>query len=300
MYQAKDRGRNTFQTYTEAMDAQARLRASMVAHLHKAIERGEFHLVYQPKLSLGDGRITGVEALLRWRNPELGPISPAVFIPIAEETGLIIQIGEWVIREACTQLVRWGKAGLQAPRVAVNVSMLQLTRGEFYQRLKEILEDLGIPAQRIEIELTESMVMANAEQSIKTLSQIKSLGVNVAIDDFGTGYSSLAYLKRLPIDTLKIDKEFVGDITTDPDDEAITSTVIMMAHSLGLDVVAEGVETQEQLDYLREQKCDEVQGNIVSPPLDAEKCLRYLLDHRAPGERRGDDVVLEFPGSKTK
>ena len=223
-----------------------------------------------------------------------------VFIPIAEETGLIIQIGEWVIREACVQLQRWNRAGLTTPRVAVNVSMLQLTRGEFYQRLKEILEDFRIPAHRIELELTESMVMANAEQSIQTLSQIKSLGVSIAIDDFGTGYSSLAYLKRLPIDTLKIDKEFVGDITTDPDDEAITSTVIMMAHSLGLEVVAEGVETPEQLDYLREQKCDEVQGNIVSQPLDAERCLRYLLDHRLPSERKagaGDDVVLEFPGT---
>ncbi len=300
MYQAKDRGRNTYQTYTEAMDAQARLRASMVAHLHKAMERGEFHLVFQPKMALGDNRVTGVEALLRWRNPELGPISPATFIPIAEETGLIIQIGEWVLREACVQVQRWARAGLVAPRVAVNVSMLQLTRGEFYQRLKEILEDFRIPAHRIELELTESMVMANAEQSIQTLSQIKSLGVSIAIDDFGTGYSSLAYLKRLPIDTLKIDKEFVGDITTDPDDEAITSTVIMMAHSLGLDVVAEGVETAEQLDYLREQKCDEVQGNIVSPPLDAERCLKYLLDHRLATERKGasDDVVLEFPGTK--
>ncbi|HVF35196.1 MAG TPA: EAL domain-containing protein [Candidatus Saccharimonadia bacterium] len=300
MYQAKDRGRNTYQLYTEAMDAQARLRASMVAQLHKAIERNEFHLVYQPKMALSDGRITGVEALLRWKNPELGAISPVVFIPIAEETGLIIQIGEWVIREACVQMQRWARSGLTAPRVAVNVSMLQLTRGEFYQRLKEILEDFRIPGHRIELELTESMVMANAQQSIATLSQIKSLGVHVAIDDFGTGYSSLAYLKRLPIDTLKIDKEFVGDITTDPDDEAITSTIIMMAHSLGLDVVAEGVETAEQLDYLREQKCDEVQGNVVSPPLDPERCLKYLLDHRPSTPRRGDDVVLEFPGSKAK
>ncbi|HQX25450.1 MAG TPA: EAL domain-containing protein [Pseudomonadota bacterium] len=301
MYMAKDKGRNTFQTYTEAMDAQARLRASMVGHLHKAVERGELHLVYQPKMSLSDGRITGVEALLRWKNPDLGPISPVTFIPLAEETGLIVPIGEWVLREACVQLQRWIKAGLNSTTVAVNVSMLQLLRGELYTRLREIIEDFRIPAHRIELELTESMVMANAEQSISTLTQIKSLGVNVAIDDFGTGYSSLAYLKRLPIDTLKIDKEFVGDITTDPDDEAITATVITMAHSLGLDVIAEGVETPEQLDYLREQKCDEVQGNLISPPLDPERIFKLLLDRAAAFNERtraASSTVREFPGAK--
>jgi diguanylate cyclase (GGDEF)-like protein/PAS domain S-box-containing protein len=281
MYQAKEKGRNTYQIYTEAMDARARLRASMVGYLHKAIERGELSLVYQPRLSLSDNRITGVEALLRWRNPDIGSVPPSTFIPLAEETGLIVPIGEWVLREACNQLKRWTSAGIGGLTVAVNISMLQLLRGELYQVLRAMLESFQIPAHRIELELTESMVMANAEQSISTLTQLKSLGVNVAIDDFGTGYSSLAYLKRLPIDTLKIDKEFVGDITTDPDDEAITATVITMAHSLGLDVVAEGVELAEQLDYLREQGCDEVQGNLISPPLDPERCQKFLLEHRA-------------------
>jgi diguanylate cyclase (GGDEF)-like protein/PAS domain S-box-containing protein len=295
MYQAKDKGRNTFQTYTEAMDAQARLRASMVSHLHKAVERGELHLVYQPKMSLSDGRITGVEALCRWKNPDLGAVPPSTFIPLAEETGLIVPIGEWVLREACVQLQRWIKAGLTSTTVAVNISMLQLLRGELYTRLREILDDFRIPAHRIELELTESMVMANAEQSISTLTQIKSLGVNLAIDDFGTGYSSLAYLKRLPIDTLKIDKEFVGDITTDPDDEAITATVITMAHSLGLDVIAEGVETPEQLDYLREQKCDEIQGNLISPPLDTERLLKFLIDRTPAAERSRGSDVRQFP-----
>jgi diguanylate cyclase (GGDEF)-like protein/PAS domain S-box-containing protein len=293
MYQAKEKGRNTFQTYTEAMDAQARMRASMIAHLHKAVERGELSLVYQPKMSLVDGRITGVEALLRWRNPELGQVSPVTFIPIAEETGLIVPIGEWVIREACVQVQRWMKAGLNATTMAVNVSMLQLLRGELYTKLRQMLEDFRVPAHRFELELTESMVMANAEQSISTLTQIKSLGVNLAIDDFGTGYSSLAYLKRLPIDTLKIDKEFVGDITTDPDDEAITATIITMAHSLGLDVVAEGVESQEQLDYLREQRCDEVQGNFVSLPIDGDRLFKFMLDRKAAAENKGE--VREFP-----
>jgi diguanylate cyclase (GGDEF)-like protein/PAS domain S-box-containing protein len=299
MYQAKDKGRNTYQTYTEAMDAHARLRASMVSHLHKAVERGEFHVVYQPKMSLADGRITGVEALLRWRNPDLGLVPPSTFIPLAEETGLIVSIGEWVLREACVQVQRWTRAGIGGITMAVNVSMLQLLRGELYARLRQILDDFSLPAHRIELELTESMVMANAEQSISTLTQLKSLGVNLAIDDFGTGYSSLAYLKRLPIDTLKIDKEFVGDITTDPDDEAITATVITMAHSLGLDVVAEGVETQEQLDYLREQRCDEVQGNLISPPQDPERLLKFLLDRRSAAEKAkaaaASTVVREFP-----
>ncbi len=300
MYQAKDKGRNTFQTYTEAMDAQARLRASMVGHLHKAVERGELHLVYQPKMSLSDGRISGVEALCRWKNPDLGAVPPATFIPLAEETGLIVPIGEWVLREACVQLQRWIKAGLGSTTVAVNVSMLQLLRGELYTRLRDILDDFRIPGHRIELELTESMVMANAEQSISTLTQIKSLGVNIAIDDFGTGYSSLAHLKRLPIDTLKIDKEFVGDITTDPDDEAITATVITMAHSLGLDVIAEGVETPEQLDYLREQKCDEIQGNLISPPLDSERVLKFLIDRTPAAERGRGTAVREFPSQAGK
>ena len=283
MYHAKDRGRNTYQVYTDAMDAQARLRASMAGQLHKALERKELSLVFQPKLSLVDQRITGAEALLRWRNPVLGDISPVTFIPIAEETGLIVPIGEWVLQQACIQINRWTAAGLIEPKIAVNVSALQLFRGELARRLREILEAERVPASRIEIELTESMLMANPEQSIATLTQIKALGVHIAIDDFGTGYSSLAYLKRLPIDTLKIDKTFVADLSTDPDDEAITTTVIMMAHSLGLDVIAEGVETIAQMRYLADQQCDEVQGNLISHPLDADRVLQFLLDRRNIG-----------------
>ena len=244
MYQAKEDGRNTYKVYTEAMDAAARLRATMIAALRKALERNEFSLVYQPKLSLLDERITGVEALLRWRSSELGDVSPGVFIPIAEETGLIIEIGEWVVAQACAQLARWRDAGVHDIAMSINVSVLQLLRGDLIQRLCDVLAEHDIPPNQIELELTESMVMANAEQSITTLRKLKAIGVTLAIDDFGTGYSSLSYLKRLPIDTLKIDKEFVGDLTTDPDDEAITATVITMAHSLGLNVIAEGVETR--------------------------------------------------------
>jgi len=285
MYYAKERGRNTFQVYNDAMDAKARMRANMANQLHKALERGELSLVFQPKLHLADQRITGAEALLRWHNPTLGHISPTEFIPVAEETGLIVPIGEWVIYQACLQLRRWTEAGLTAPTLAVNVSALQLFRGELSRRLREILDEMRVPAHRLELELTESMLMANPEQSIATLTQIKALGVRLAIDDFGTGYSSLSYLKRLPIDTLKIDKAFVADLTIDPDDEAITNTVIMMAHAMGLDVIAEGVETNEQMRFLAGQDCDEVQGHLISAPMEADRILQFLLDR---GQRGGD------------
>ena len=280
MYQAKDRGRNTYQIYTEAMDAEARRRATMVAALRRALERREFRLVYQPRLSLLDGRIGGVEALLRWHCEELGEVPPTVFIPLAEETGLILSIGEWVLREACMTLQRWRRNGLLDVGMAVNVSVLQLLRGRLPDVIRLVLEEIDVPPERIELEVTESMVMANAEQTNAVLRELKRIGVSLAIDDFGTGYSSLIYLKRLPIDTLKIDKEFVGDLTNDPDDEAITATVITMAHSLGLNVVAEGVETEEQLMYLREQGCDEIQGFWLSPPLDVHHCFAFIRNYR--------------------
>jgi len=285
MYQAKDRGRKTYMVYTESMDAAARLRATMIGALRKALERNEFSLVFQPKLSLLDERITGVEALLRWHSEELGEISPATFIPIAEETGMIVEIGDWVLVQACSQLAAWYRAGLRDISMSVNVSVLQLLRGELTQRLCDVLAESDMSPSQLELELTESMVMANAEQSITTLRQLKAVGVTLSIDDFGTGYSSLSYLKRLPIDTLKIDKEFVGDITTDPDDEAITATVINMAHSLGLNVVAEGVETAEQVEYLREQGCDEIQGHWLSRPLPAAQCFAFLRERAQ--RRRG-------------
>ncbi len=290
MYQAKDHGRKTWMVYTEAMDAAARLRATTVAALRKALERNELSLVYQPKLSLLDNRITGVEALLRWRSGDLGNVSPGVFIPIAEETGMIVEIGDWVVAQACAQLARWRDAGVHGITMSINVSVAQLLRGDLIQRLCDVLAEHDIAPNLLELELTESMVMANAEQSITTLRRLKAIGVTLAIDDFGTGYSSLSYLKRLPIDTLKIDKEFVGDITTDPDDEAITATVITMAHSLGLNVIAEGVERAEQVDYLREQDCDEVQGHWLSLPLPPDQCLAFLRErlgeaHPVVGER---------------
>ena len=208
-------------------------------------------------------------------------MSPGEFIPVAEETGLILPIGEWVLREAFSVLAGWHADGREGLAMSINVSVLQLLRGNVAELIRELLREYPMPPASIELEVTESMVMANAEQATAVLHELKKLGVLLAIDDFGTGYSSLVYLKRLPIDTLKVDKEFVGDLTTDPDDEAITATIITMAHSLGLNVVAEGVETVEQLQYLHEQGCDEIQGYWLSRPIEESDCANFL-DHHDP------------------
>jgi len=278
MYQAKEQGRNMYQMYTPEMDAITRQRANMLAGLRLAMERGELSMVFQPMLALDEGRITGVEALLRWNSAEFGAVPPSVFIPLAEEAGLIERIGEFVLHRACVQLRQWQDQGLSGITMSVNLSALQLLRDELTQRLCEILAEVQIEPQHLELELTESVLMANPERAIHTLDRLHAIGVAIAIDDFGTGYSSLSYLKRLPIDRLKIDRSFVGDITTDPDDEAITKTIITMAHSLGLDVVAEGVETLEQLEYLHEQGCDEIQGHWLSIPLDAASCFTFIRE----------------------
>ncbi|MFN7293936.1 MAG: putative bifunctional diguanylate cyclase/phosphodiesterase, partial [Lysobacteraceae bacterium] len=276
MYQAKARGRNTVEVYNEAMDAEARRRATLLAALRRALAQDEFRLVFQPRLSLRNDRVVGVEALLRWRSAELGEIGPAQFIPLAEESGLILGIGEWVLREACRTLRGWHDEGMADLSCSINVSVLQLLRAPLADQVASILAETGVPPGRIELEVTETMVMQNAEQALAVLHDLRRVGVRVAIDDFGTGYSSLVYLKRLPIDTIKIDKEFIGDLTDDPDDKAITATVITMAHSLGLHVVAEGVETDAQWGYLRGQGCDEIQGYWLSPPLEPARALAFI------------------------
>jgi len=276
MYQAKAAGRRTFVRYDDSMDVTIRQRATISGALRKAIDRDELHLVYQPRLALGSTRITGVEALLRWTSARHGEIPPSEFIPLAEESGLILEIGEWVLREACLTLHRWRQHGLSDLGMAVNMSVLQLLRGNFPDVVRRILADTGVPPGALELELTESVLMANAAQTASKLQAFRQLGVSLAIDDFGTGYSSLAYLKRLPITTIKIDKEFIGDLSRDPDDASITSTVIAMAHSLGLNVVAEGVETEAQMQFLRDHACDEVQGFWISPPLEAHACLAFI------------------------
>lgn len=280
MYQAKERGRNTYLVYSDAMEARNKLRGELSGRLQKALDNNELRLVYQPRMSLDDGRITGVEALLRWRSDALGEVGPSIFIPLAEETGLIVAIGDWVLREAVRQLQAWSDVGVHLPSMAVNISMLQLFRGDLITRLMAALQGVQVKGHRLELELTESILMANPDHAIESLTQIKALGVRIAVDDFGTGYSSLAYLKRLPIDSVKIDRAFVGDIDTDADDRVITDTIIIMAHTLGLTVIAEGVETQEQMDYLREKGCDEAQGFLVSHPLEADDCLEFLRRHR--------------------
>lgn len=285
MYQAKAAGRRTFMRYTEVMDVEIRGRATISAALRGVLDRNELRLVFQPKLSLDQSRITGVEALLRWTSPELGDISPAQFIPLAEESGLILDIGEWALREACSVLKRWRLNGLDQLTMAVNVSSLQLLRGNLPKQVARALVESGVPPEMLQLELTESVIMANAGQTSATLDALRSLGVGLAIDDFGTGYSSLAYLKRLPINTLKIDKEFIGDLTRDADDEAITTTVIAMAHSLGLTVIAEGVETEAQMQFLRGRGCDEIQGYWLSRPLEAASCLSFIrawMPHAVP------------------
>jgi len=286
MYQAKAAGRRTFMRYDDAMDVAVRYRATISSALRKVLDRGELALVFQPRLALGESRITGVEALLRWTSREHGSIPPGDFIPIAEESGLILEIGEWVLREACLALHRWRQHGFKDLSVSVNVSVLQLLRGDFPDVVARVLADVGLPAGNLELELTESVLMANAEHTSAKLSAFRELGVSLAIDDFGTGYSSLAYLKRLPITTIKIDKEFIGDLTHDPEDAAITSTVITMAHSLGLNVVAEGVETEAQMQFLACHGCDEIQGFWLSPPLDAHACLAFIRNW-IPARRGG-------------
>lgn len=238
-------------------------------------------MVYQPKFCLRDGSLTGLEALLRWYHTELGPISPVEFIPLAEETGIITQIGHWVINHACQQLAEWNSLGFNGITIAVNLSARQL-KADIISTIEVALAVSGLPAQSLELELTESMIMGNPQESVSILSKLKALGLTIAVDDFGTGYSSLSYLKRFPIDTLKIDREFVRDITNDPDDAAITSAIIALAHSLELNVVAEGVETQEQLNFLAMQGCDQVQGFLLSKPLNAEDCLTLLKNQSKP------------------
>ena len=275
MYHAKALGRNNFQFYTAELNQYATRHVLLEAGLKQAIELKELSLVYQPKFDVKTEKIIGLEALLRWHSKELGFISPAEFIPLAEETGMINEIGHWAINQACGQLAIWHQEGFNHISVAVNLSARQLT-ANIISTIEVALAVSGLPANALELELTESMIMGNPEDSVDILTQLKAIGLTISIDDFGTGYSSLSYLKRFPIDTLKIDREFVRDITEDPDDAAITSAIITLAHSLELNVVAEGVETHEQLQFLRNGGCDQVQGFLLSKPLKVDDCLARL------------------------
>ncbi len=268
MYQAKGLGRNNFQFFTSDMGARAKQRLEFEAALRRALEREEFSLYYQPKLDLRIGQVTGLEVLLHWSHPEFG--TTAKFIPILEDTGLIVPVGEWVLRSACRQVKQWQAKGLPPLRVSVNISARQFMQPKLVASIAQILADTGLEPGLLEVEMTESLLMVHTEASVAVLSALKALGIHISVDDFGTGYSSLSYLKRFPVDVLKIDQSFVRDITTDPDDAAIVRAIIALAHSLRLGTIAEGVETEAQLQYLRTQGCDEIQGYLLSRPLPAD------------------------------
>ncbi|HYE35971.1 sensor domain-containing protein [Methylocaldum sp.] len=270
MYQAKESGRNTYHFYTEALTHSANQRLDLESRLRRALERKEFILHYQPQVDIATGRIIGVEALVRWQSPEMGLIPPAQFIPLAEETGLIIPLGEWVLRSACAQTKAWLEQGLPPLTVAVNFSSLQFRQSDTVERVRAILEETGLPAAQLELEITESATLEQGEHAQATLLALKALGVRLAIDDFGTGYSSLAYLKRFAFDTVKIDRSFVKDLSESRNDGEIAATVIAMARNLRLTALAEGVETEEQLAFLRDLGCDTYQGYFFSRPQPAE------------------------------
>ncbi|HEX7127277.1 MAG TPA: EAL domain-containing protein [Thermodesulfobacteriota bacterium] len=287
LYHAKDQ-RNNCVFFTAAMAAGPRVRPGFDVALRKALERDEFLLHYQPRVDLRTGKVNGMEALIRWKHPEMGLVPPMEFIPLAEETGLIVAIGEWVLRTACAQARAWQAAGLPALRVAVNLSARQVHRKNFVGMVAQVLEETGLDPSCLELELTESMIMQNTDSVRFSLLALSEVGVKLSVDDFGTGYSSLSYLKRFPIHTLKIDKSFVRDVTVDGDDAAIVTAIIAMAHRLRLRVVAEGVENDGQLEFLRRYNCDEMQGYLFSRPVAAPEFGELLASGRtlAPGRPR--------------
>lgn len=281
MYQAKELGRNNAQYYESGMNTKAMERLELENGLYQALARNEFLLHYQPQVDLQTGEIVGMEALVRWLHPVRGLVSPAVFIPVAEASGLIVSLGEWVLRTACAQNKAWQLAGLKPIGVAVNLSARQFRQPDLVERVVDILRETELDSTYLELELTESLVMQDVEKTIGTLGRLKAMGIKLSIDDFGTGYSSLSYLKRFPIDTLKIDQSFVRDITTDPDDAAIAKSIISMAHDMQLSVIAEGVETEAQKSFLSLCRCDEMQGYFFSRPVPAVEFEKLLKEGRS-------------------
>lgn len=276
MYRVKEHGKTGFQRYTAEMNDTAIQTLIMEEWLNKALEEEQFVLFYQPQIKIESNRIIGMEALLRWRHPNLGLIPPGEFIPLAEETGLIIPIGEWVLRTACMQNVAWQQAGFEPMKMAVNISPIQFHQGCFVEVVLDALQESGLDPQYLELEITEGIAMFQVDQVIHKLQILRNHGVQISIDDFGTGYSSLTYLKKFPIHKLKIAQEFVRGLTFDPDDAAIVQAIIAMAHSLKLDVIAEGVETNEQLEFLTSVECREIQGYIYSRPLPAHELTHMM------------------------
>lgn len=280
MYHAKAQGRNNWQRYDPSLTSDAILRLTLENDIRKGLERNEFQLFYQPQVLARDGTIVGVEALIRWQHPEHGLVSPADFIPVAEESGLIIPLGDWVLLTACRQVMAWQQRGLVTPRVAVNVSARQVRSSDFIRRVAAIIDETGIRAEQVELELTESVLMDPDARRIDGLSRLRSIGVHFSIDDFGTGYSSLSYVKRFPISMLKIDQSFVRELPNSANDAGITTAIIAMARSLELEVIAEGVETPAQVAFLQALACDKLQGYLFSRPLPADEAERVLRQRR--------------------
>ncbi len=281
LHRAKFSGRNCLTAFSRDLADGIQRRVQLEARLKQALQRGEFALHYQPKVEIATGRTVGWEALLRWQSPELGMVSPAEFIPVAEQTGLILPIGEWVLRESCRQLREWQEAGLAVGGVAVNLSTRQFRQQSLAEQVRGALKDSGLAPDMLELEITESAIMDNLASAASVLGELARLGISIAVDDFGTGYSSLSYLKTFPLHALKIDRSFIQDIPGDDNDTAIVRTIIALAESLGLTVVAEGVETEAQLDYLREAGCAQMQGYLFSRPLPPDQCVGLMRSGKA-------------------
>ncbi|HEX6692997.1 MAG TPA: GGDEF domain-containing phosphodiesterase, partial [Burkholderiales bacterium] len=282
MYRAKEQGRNTYQYFTREMNERAVQRGQLEQAMRRAIERKEFRLHYQPKVELEGGAIRGLEALLRWQPPDKPLVAPQEFVAVLEDTGLIVPVGEWVMREVCRQIQAWKGAGLAVPPVAVNLSARQFQQKDLESRVREVMQESGVDPALIEFELTESVLMKDPELAARTMRGLRRVGVTLAVDDFGTGYSSLSYLKRFPIDTLKIDRAFVRDVTTDPEDAAIVVSIIGLARGLDLKVVAEGVESEGQARFLRSHGCHEMQGYYAARPADEAEVAALLRAGRVP------------------
>jgi EAL domain-containing protein (putative c-di-GMP-specific phosphodiesterase class I) len=276
MYGAKENGRKNFRFFTDDMNAQVVERLTLESSLRRALPEKELFLMYQPQMNIATGRITGLEALLRWQHPDLGLVPPDKFIRIAENSGLIVPIGEWVLRTACSQARKWQDEGLPAVSVAVNVSAVQFRQENFCELVRQVLRETGLAPQYLELELTESLLLANADVTLSVIQELKAMGLTLAIDDFGTGYSSFSYLRQFQVSKLKIDRSFVRDVAVNPDDAAITTAIISMAKSLNLKVIAEGVEDEAQMSFLRAHQCDEIQGYYFSKPLVVDKVADKL------------------------
>lgn len=278
VYRAKGQGKNNYQFYLASLNTDALERLAMETRLNQALEREEFLLHYQPRVDLNTGKIIGIEALVRWQNQDLGMVSPAKFIPLAEETGLIVPIGEWVLRTACAQNKAWQTSGLSPVVMSVNISARQFQQNSLVEMVSRVLRGTGLDPKCLELELTESILMQKEKPFIEMLSDLNSMGISLSVDDFGTGYSSLSYLNRFPIKTLKIDQSFVNNITKNPDDAVIVNAIITLAHSLRLEAIAEGVETAEQLEFLRSLHCDGMQGYLFSRALPAVEATKLLAE----------------------